>query len=163
MAIEIERKFLVLGEPWKGACSIPIQIQQAYFARTSTLGARIRVYGDKGFITLKGTGQITRREFEYEIPQDDAIEMIREFNIEPIIIKTRYGLSHSGRPWVIDVFGGANAGLVVAEVELDQEHQAIDLPTWVGAEVTNDQRFRNSSLARYPYSSWDDDQIFRRH
>jgi adenylate cyclase len=118
---------------------------------------RIRIFGDEGYITLKSEpGTLTRYEFEYEIPKSDATEIIARFSIEPIIAKTRHEVPHEGMLWFVDVFEGANRGLVVAEVELEYEAQNIVMPPWAGEEVTGDRRFGNSNLARYPFVTWRD-------
>jgi adenylate cyclase len=157
MAIEIERKFLVSNDSWKPAATGSARIKQGYFARTPLLRARIRIYGDKGFITLKSEGgQLVRHEYEYEVPKADAIEMIKQFSIEPVVNKMRYDVPFGGIVWAVDVFEGANRGLVIAEAELDTADQTISLPAWVGREVTKDPRYGNSSLARNPFLTWEE-------
>ena len=155
MAIEIERKFLVRDDSWRSSSQRSARIEQGYFCRTPLLRARIRIFEDKGYITLKSEpGKLTRYEFEYEIPKSEAIEIITRFSIEPIITKTRHEVPYEGALWHVDVFEGANAGLVVAEVELEYEEQKIVIPPWAGEEVTGDHRFGNSHLARYPFVTW---------
>ena len=155
MAIEIERKFLVRDDSWRQSSQRSARIEQGYFCRTPLLRARIRIFGDKGYITLKSEpGTLTRYEFEYEIPKNEAIEIIARFSIEPIIAKTRHEVSYEGVVWHVDEFEGANTGLVVAEVELQYEDQKIVMPPWVGGEVTGDRRYGNSHLARYPFVMW---------
>jgi adenylate cyclase len=99
-------------------------------------------------------GTLRRHSFEYEIPKDEALEIITRFNIEPIIAKTRHEVPYEGVLWVVDVFEGANTGLIVAEVELEHEAQHLMMPPWAGEEVTGDRRFGNSNLARYPFVTW---------
>ncbi|CAM5768609.1 CYTH domain-containing protein [Labrys miyagiensis] len=160
MSVEIERKFLVRSDDWRREILSSATIRQGYFCRTPLLRARIRVFGDKGFITLKSEpGMMTRYEFEYEIPKSEAMEIIKRFSIEPLVVKTRYDVMHEGTLWAVDVFGGSNAGLVLAEVELEREDQAIAIPSWAGEEVTSDRRYGNSNLARYPYASWGDKTV----
>lgn len=155
MALEIERKFLVLNDGWREAVHQSVRIRQGYFCRTPLLRARIRIFGDKGFITLKSEpGMLVRHEFEYEIPKADATEIIRQFSIEPLVAKTRYDVMHEGVLWAVDVFESANAGLVLAEVELEHPEQVVAIPAWVGQEVTDDRRYGNSNLARYPFVTW---------
>ena len=101
---------------------------------------------------------MTRYEFEYEIPKSEAIEIITRFSIEPIIAKTRHEVPYEGAVWHVDVFEGANTGLVVAEVELEYEARKIVMPPWAGEEVTGDRRYGNSHLARYPFVTWGDMQ-----
>lgn len=156
MALEIERKFLIRDDSWRAAATGSDRILQGYFARTPLLRARIRIYGDKGYITLKGEpGMLVRHEYEYEIPKSDAIEMIRQFSVEPIISKMRYEVPYGGVVWTVDVFDGANRGLVLAEAELKSPDQTLAVPPWAGREVTNDRRYGNSNLARNPFVSWD--------
>src|SRR5437867_3017483 len=115
MAIEIERKFLVRDNSWRTSSTGSARIRQGYFARTPLLRARIRIYGERGYITQKSEpGVLDRQEYEYEIPKAEAIEMIKQFSIEPIIIKTRYDVPFEGVVWPVDVFEGANTGLVLA-------------------------------------------------
>ena len=157
MAIEIERKFLVRDDSWQQGSQRSARIEQGYFCRTPLMRARIRIFGDKGYITLKSEpGTLTRYEFEYEIPKSDAIEIIARFSVEPIIAKTRHEVPYEGAVWHVDVFEGANSGLVVAEVELEHEAQNIVMPPWAGEEVTGDRRFGNSHLARHPFVTWSD-------
>ena len=155
MALEIERKFLLCDESWRGGVQRSVPIRQGYFCRTPLLRARIRIFGDKGYVTFKSEpGTLKRYHFEYEIPKDEALEIITRFNIEPIIAKTRHEVPYEGVLWVVDVFEGANTGLVVAEVELEHEAQNLIMPPWAGDEVTGDRRFGNSNLARYPFITW---------
>ncbi len=155
MAVEIERKFLVVNDTWRQGVTRSYPIRQGYFSRTPLLRARIRVIGDKGCITLKSEpGTLTRYEYEYDIPKADAEEIIKRFSIEPLIAKTRHEVPFDGVLWVVDVFEGDNTGLVLAEVELDNAHQIVTKPAWAGAEVTGDRRYGNSNLARYPYVTW---------
>lgn len=160
MAVEIERKFLLRNDDWRPQVRGSAVIRQGYFCRTPLLRARIRIYGDKGFITLKSEpGTRSRHEFEYEIPQADAAEIIRRFSIEPLVTKTRHDVDHAGLRWAVDVFTGPNHGLVLAEVELEHEDQPVPLPDWVGEEVTGDRRYGNSNLARFPFASWGEELL----
>jgi adenylate cyclase len=159
MAIEIERKFLVRDDSWQQGTRRSVFIEQGYFCRTPLMRARIRISGDKGYVTLKSEpGKLTRYEFEYEIPKKEALEIITRFSIEPIITKTRHEVPYADRLWAVDVFEGANSGLVVAEVELESETQNIVKPSWVGEEVTFDHRYGNSHLARYPFVTWREEE-----
>ncbi len=154
MRTEIERKFLVTGDDWRaGAVATPIR--QGYLAADSDRSVRVRVSGARAYLTIKGTlSGFTRSEYEYEIPVADAHDLLDGLCLRPLIEKTRYAVRHAGTEWVIDAFTGDNAGLIVAEVELESEDQAVDLPPWVGAEVTDDPRYLNVNLARHPYSAW---------
>ncbi|MCF7791320.1 MAG: CYTH domain-containing protein [Victivallales bacterium] len=157
MGLEIERKFLVKNLNFlKGVTGV--KYSQGYIPSDGNPGLRIRIAGDKGFITLKSNlkGIKVRREFEYEIPVKDAEEMLQFFCLKPYIEKYRYKLDINGRTWEIDVFEGDNKGLVLAEVELDDENQQVEKPEWIEKEVTGDCRYQNSSLAVNPYCSWKD-------
>jgi len=155
MAIEIERKYLVRDNSWRQSEIGSAPIEQGYFARTPHVKARVRIFGDNAYLTLKSAaGGLSRHEYEYKIPKADAVEMIRQFTIEPPITKVRYDVPFKGMIWTVDVFGGANEGLVLAEVELKSADQSISLPAWVGDEVTDDPRYENSTLARTPFTTW---------
>ncbi|MBT0570510.1 CYTH domain-containing protein [Curvibacter sp. CHRR-16] len=152
MALEIERKFLVNGQPWQGL--IGQRLQQGYLNRDKARTMRVRIAGDTAWLTIKGASQgAVRNEFEYPIPVADAHTLLTLCD-GPLIDKTRYRIPHANLVWEVDVFHGDNAGLVVAEVELADEHQAIALPDWVGAEVTHDVRYFNSALAQHAYKYW---------
>ncbi|WP_394790578.1 CYTH domain-containing protein [Rhodoferax sp.] len=152
MAIEIERKFLVVGSDWRqGAGTV---FSQGYLNRDKARTVRVRVAGAQGFLTIKGANQgATRAEFEYEIPLSDA-EQLLALCEGPIIQKVRRVLVHAGATWEVDEFDGLNAGLVVAEIELVSEDQAFERPAWLGREVTDDARYFNSNLAKTPFSAW---------
>jgi adenylate cyclase len=152
MAVEIERKFLVIGQPWQQTPGV--QYRQGYLNRDKARTVRVRVAGDAAFLTIKGVSVgATRAEFEYPIPLADA-EALLALCDGPLIEKTRYLLDHAGTCWELDVFAGDNAGLVVAEVELASEDQAFARPDWLGEEVTLDTRYFNSNLAVHPYKQW---------
>jgi adenylate cyclase len=142
---EIERKFLVdpdkLPKMHNG-----IKIMQGYLAEspTKTL-ARVRIYGDKGFLTIKGKNKgMTRPEFEYEIPLEDAVELMKL--TDKIVEKTRYRLGVKGKIWEIDFFQGNNEGLILAEVELASEKEVVEIPCFATEEVTEDPKYYNSNL-----------------
>ena len=154
MATEIERKYLVKGDEWRrfGAAT---EFRQGYLSTVKERVVRVRVIGTQGFLTVKGiTVGGMRSEYEYEIPVDDARLMLAELCEQPIIEKNRYVVDWAGTPWEIDEFLGVNAGLIVAEVELDDADQEIEMPPWVGDDVTEDPRYFNSNLIARPYSSW---------
>lgn len=155
VAKEIERKFLVVSDRWK-ALATGKRYCQGYIA-TAKVGqsVRVRIAGNKGYLTIKGpvTG-LTRAEFEYEIPQRDAKEMLETLCDRPLIEKTRYRLPLGEVVWEIDEFAGDNAGLTVAEVELTSEHQPFERPDWLGEEVSGQAKYYNASLVKYPYSQW---------
>ncbi|MGB3468869.1 MAG: CYTH domain-containing protein [Cyclobacteriaceae bacterium] len=157
MAIEIERKFLVDQQKWI-AQEKPegLFCAQAYLVNEKERNVRVRVLGDKGYFTIKyRLSNISRKEFEYEIPADEALEMIQMSETGPIE-KHRYYIREDGHLWEVDVFSGANKGLIVAEIELTSEHQSFTKPDWLGAEVTEDPRYYNASLQKLPYSLWND-------
>jgi adenylate cyclase len=157
MGTEIERKFLVQGTDWRHATSVPFS--QGYLNRDKERTVRVRIAGDKAFLTIKGVTQgATRAEFEYEIPVADA-EHLLKLSDGPIVQKNRYVVVYEGSRWEVDEFLGDNAGLVVAEIELSSEDQQFSRPPWLGREVTHDSRYFNSNLASHPYSNWRDARI----
>lgn len=154
MAKEIERKFLIdiSGIESLGSGS---RIKQGYISTTNNTAVRVRVKGAIAYLTLKGENKgATRSEFEYEIPLEDANEIIEELCSGPIIDKTRYLVVHGAHTWEIDVFHGENDGLIVAEVELERETEAVDLPKWVINEVTGQVKYYNISLLDNPFNQW---------
>ncbi len=156
MSVEIERKFLLKGDGWR-ALGTGIPYRQGYLSTVPGRSVRVRLVRDKGYLTIKGIAVgATRAEYEYEIPAEDASEMLTNLCERPLIEKVRYRVEHHGLTWEIDEFDGDNAGLIVAEVELDAEDQAISLPDWVGKEVTGDPRYYNASLIANPYTRWKD-------
>jgi CYTH domain-containing protein len=151
---EIERKFLVNSDAWRGLAA-GVHIRQGYlsFARGRTV--RVRTVGGQGFLTIKGSRRgISRAEFEYPIPLADADHMLDYLCEQPLIDKTRHEIPHAGFTWEVDEFHGRNAGLVVAEIELPSEDAAFEKPDWVGEEVSLDPRYSNSHLVRAPFSTW---------
>ncbi len=152
MAKEIERKFLVQAS-WKPQDE-GIKIAQGYLSTVPERTVRVRIKGDKGYLTIKGKNQgISRTEFEYEIPRSDAEELLKLAE-QPILSKTRYLEQHGNRLWEIDVFAGENQGLVVAEVELPDEQAEFSRPDWLGQEVSGDVRYYNANLIKKPFSLW---------
>lgn len=154
MGTEIERKFLVNGEGWRvGATGT--RYRQGYLNADPERSVRIRLAGSRGVLTIKGKATGAERlEFEYPLPQADAEQMLEALCRKPLIEKDRYRVRHAGMTWEVDVFHGENAGLVLAEVELETADQEIDLPPWIDREVTGDPRYFNLYLVQYPYSSW---------
>lgn len=158
MGVEIERKFLVRSESWRndvdGLAIEGTRFRQGYLAEGEAT-VRVRVEGQKARLTIKGKTQgFTRLEYEYDIPVQDAEQMLTALCFKPLIEKTRYCRVEQGLVWEIDVFEGDNQGLIVAEVELSNEQQALDVPDWAGQEVTGDPRYYNVNLVSYPYSQW---------
>ena len=152
MATEIERKFLVQGTQWRNGTGT--KIKQGYLNRDKARTVRVRVRADHAFLTVKGLTQgASRAEFEYEVPLADAEELLK-LSDGPIIEKTRYVVVHEGSKWEVDEFEGDNSGLVVAEIELQSQGEQFSRPPWLGREVTDDNRYYNSSLASHPYRDW---------
>lgn len=153
MGLEIERKFLV------DTSKLPplvngIKISQGYLLAHSP-SIRIRIAGDKAFLTIKGkpNSNISRSEFEYEIPLSDGLELLKECK-ELIVSKTRYKIMVENHLWELDIFEEENKGLVVAEIELSSEDESFTLPPWVTVEVSNDMRYTNANLISKPFSKW---------
>jgi adenylate cyclase len=154
MGVEIERKFLLRGDGWK-SLGEPVFFRQGYLSSHKERVVRVRIEGERAVITIKSANQgATRGEWEYEIPVADAAELLDGLCEQPLIEKYRRRIAFAGNVWEVDEFLGANAGLVVAEIELQAEDQQFDKPEWVGEEVTDDLRYLNSSLIRHPYSAW---------
>jgi CYTH domain-containing protein len=154
MGTEIERKFLVVGEEWR-KFAVGTIYRQGYIFSDMQRTVRVRVAGKKGFLTIKGMAVgLARPEFEYAIPAEDAMLMLDTLCDRPLIEKTRYVLKQGDLTWEIDEFAGENQGLIVAEIELTDENQPIELPSWVGLEVSHDPRYFNAALAKNPFSHW---------
>ena len=158
MPLEIERKFLVTNDSWQESANRSV-IRQGYLSRDIERTVRVRVKDDKAYLTVKGRNKgAVRTEFEYEIPRIDGDAMLDSLALRPLIEKTRATIEFAGKLWEIDCFFGENQGLVVAEVELSSENEEIELPEWVGAEVTHLPRYYNSSLSERPYSLWSEEE-----
>jgi adenylate cyclase len=155
MPLEIERKFTVSGEGWKRQVVGKRLIRQAYLAKNGRLSVRIRIDGtDQAMLTLKTVeAGIERHEYEYPIPVADAEELLLRRE-GAVITKVRHLVPMGDLTWEIDVFEGENAGLVIAEVELDRADRPFDRPEWIGNEVTEDRRYSNADLAKLAYSRW---------
>ncbi|WP_299872959.1 CYTH domain-containing protein [uncultured Cocleimonas sp.] len=154
MAKEIERKFLIdlglIGDLPDGKL-----ISQGFIGTNDKTVVRTRIIGDKAFLTLKGEViGFTRSEFEYQIPIDDATNIIKELCSGGVVDKTRYEIIHEKHTWEIDIFHGQNEGLVVAEVEVQSESESVSLPKWIVKEVTGESKYFNVSLLNNPYSQW---------
>lgn len=161
MPIEIERKFLVTSDAWRAQASKSVEMAQAYLNDLATLDAaamnvsvRVRIQGDEAFLNMKsrelGT---TRQEFDYPIPVDDARALVK-LAVGGRIEKVRHYVEHAGHVFEVDEFGGDNAGLVVAELELDDADAPFERPAWLGEDVTDQPRYYNLALASRPYRSW---------
>ncbi len=154
MGYEIERKFLVVGDQWKENAE-GIFYRQGYLSSKKERTVRIRTMKNSGFLTIKGINTTIRRlEFEYEISLQDAKIMLDELCEQSIIEKYRYRIAYKGFIWEVDEFLGENTGLVIAEIELDNEEQDFDRPSWIGKEVSDDNRYFNSELSLHPYKFW---------
>ena len=155
MPSEIERKFLVVGDDWRSAVSSSTRIVQGYLASTPEVTVRVRVRGERAYLTIKGRSSgISRSEYEFDIPVADAEAMLTDLAQGPVIEKTRHLLEVDGHTWELDVFAGANEGLVMAEIELGSADEQFTVPSWAGRDVSDDARYYNVNLARTPYSHW---------
>ena len=152
--IEIERKFLVVNDEWRPLATGTLY-RQGYIPTSDERTVRVRIAGEHGYLTLKGKTQgIARSEFEYEIPVEDAAQLLDEICDPPLIEKYRYRIPLDEVVWEVDEFLGENQGLIIAEVELADAAQAIALPSWVGQDVSSDRRYYNSNLAKHPFGRW---------
>ncbi len=158
MAIEIEHKFLPANDGWREHVSHSVIYKQGYLSSQATSSIRVRISDKQAWLNIKSATIGTQRhEYEYEIPLYDAHEILNNLCLKPVIEKTRHFVTHENNLWEIDEFDGENAGLIVAEIELDALDETFVKPDWVGAEVTQDVRYYNNNLARNPYSQWRDD------
>ena len=150
---EIERKFLLASDAWRdGTPGVPMR--QGYLSEGSRTTVRVRLAGPRAWLTIKGRAEHgVRPEYEFEIPVVEAEAMLSLCS-GTIIVKERHRIVHGSHTWEVDVFAGANHPLVTAEVELDSPDEAVEIPSWVGREVSDDSRYANSSLARQPYGDW---------
>lgn len=154
MPLEIERKFLLSSDAWRDEVSQSYALRQGYLSSNPDRTVRIRTKGERGILTIKGRGEgISRPEFEYDIPHDEALVLLALCE-QPLIEKVRYEVKRGKHVWEIDVFEGVNQGLVVAEIELEQESDAFEHPAWLGEEVSHDRRYFNASLVNLPYGEW---------
>lgn len=156
MATEIERKFLVIDNGWRRDAGPAQRMRQGYLNGSGAQSSvRVRVQGEQAFLNIKSaTLGIWRREYDYPIPLADAEEMLDQLCARPLIEKRRFEVECAGHVWEVDVFEGDNAGLIVAEIELDSEHEVFEKPAWAGDEVSHDPRYYNVSLVQHPYKDW---------
>ena len=153
MGMEIERKFLLKNDDWR-SLGVPVHYAQGYLVADGERTVRVRVAGTEGFLTIKGKSEgFSRKEFEYPVPVDEALEMLRLCALSTIE-KYRTKILFEGKIWEVDEFKGQNEGLTIAEIELISEDESFDTPPWIGQEVTGDLRYFNSSLARNPFKNW---------
>lgn len=148
MGTEIERKFLVINDDWKNEVDRSKHMIQGYLGHGPERSVRVRTSGDgKAFLNIKSsTNGISRLEYEYEIPEDEAKEILENIALKPVIDKERHYIKKGKHTWELDVFHGENKGLVIAEIELNSEDESFAKPSWVGAEVSTDARFYNMNI-----------------
>ncbi len=155
MALEIERKFLVRSDAWRGEVVTRELLRQGYLNSGAQCSIRARIAGEHAWLNLKARKSgMTRLEFEYPIPVADANQILDELAQGPILEKYRHKVPAGELVWEIDEFLGANAGLIVAEIEVPSEDTEFERPAWLGEEVTEDERYYNFNLARHPYTQW---------
>ena len=154
MAQEIERKFRVANDDWRAMATSSSSLKQGYLSSSAEATVRVRLEDNLGTLTIKSkTKGITRNEFEYAIPAQEAKELLIICS-GPLIEKTRYRIPQENHTWEIDVFEGDNDGLIIAEIELTSEDDYFVKPQWLGEEVSGDSRYYNSNLATHPYVNW---------
>lgn len=154
MGTEIERKFLVKNDDFKKLAESEIY-HQGFLSTNKERIVRVRICKDKAWLTIKGISKgALRKEFEYEIPVNDAEYILNEICKKPAILKKRYRIPWGDFIWEVDEFLNENEGLVIAEIELDTEYQIFDLPKWIGKEVTSDEKYYNAYLVNHPYKTW---------
>jgi len=155
MGIEIERKFLVTNDSWREAAGPGMPIKQGYLVGGKDASVRVRLQGETANLNIKSaTLGVRRQEFEYAIPLADAEILLNTLCHRPIIEKVRYLVPYGNKHWEVDVFEGDNAGLIVAELELQDETEQYESPPWLGEEVSHDPRYYNTCLSQHPYKDW---------
>lgn len=155
LAVEIERKFLVCGDDWRDLADTGIHIRQGYLCSPVTASVRVRVGGARATLNIKAARlAVSRAEYDYQIPLEDAVELLDTLCGGRWIEKVRYRVPYAGHWWEIDVFHGECSGLVVAEIELQAEDEAFERPPWLGAEVSDDPRYYNVNLIDHPFKGW---------
>ena len=162
MAIEIERKFLVKDETWRPLVRRRELLRQGYLANTERCSVRVRLAGEQGWLSVKAmTPGVARAEYEVALPRADALAMLDGLCQGPLIEKWRHHVIYENREWEIDEFLGENAGLVIAELEIEAADAAFARPPWLGAEVTDDVRYYNFRLATHPWGRWPEQRVAR--
>lgn len=156
MGTEIERKFLLANETWRDQVRDSYRLTQGYICRGDQTATRIRITGGKAELNIKHApdGGIQRLEFEYGIPVEDARQLLDEVALRPLIDKTRHLIDIGAHLWEIDEFHGENAGLIIAEIELNRVDDVFERPPWLGEEVSHDARYYNSNLSKLPFNRW---------
>jgi adenylate cyclase len=156
MGKEIEKKFLIANDDWR-QLGTGKPYCQGYLNAEKGRTVRVRTISDRGILTIKGPSEgAARLEYEYDIPVDEALEMLDRLCHKPLIEKTRYKIDYAGFTWEVDEFKGENEGLLFAEIELQYEGQEFETPPWIGREVTSDSRYYNANLVKNPFSAWKD-------
>lgn len=154
MGLEIERKFLLANDDWRALAQQTRLLRQGYLSRDPKRVVRVRIDGEQGFLTIKGkTEGISRGEWEYPLPLAEAQQLLQLCDA-PLVEKYRSKVSFGGMLWEVDEFLGANAPLIIAEIELDDEAQEFARPPWLGMEVSHDARYTNANLSHQPYAQW---------
>ncbi len=155
MPHEIERKFLVANDGWREGADQGRRLRQAYLAATERVAVRVRIEdGVEAVLTIKSANPgLSRIEFEYKLPLGDA-ELLATLHDGIVLEKTRFQTRYAGHDWEIDIYAGDNEGLVIAEVEMESETTEVELPAWVGREVTDEPRYYAARLAKQPFRSW---------
>jgi adenylate cyclase len=162
MAVEIERKFLVTGAAWREHVKRSSLLRQGYLANTVRASVRVRLDGERGWLSVKAMRKgMTREEYEVAIPAADASEMLDKLCEGVTIEKWRHIVEHAGNEWEVDEFLAENAGLVIAELELPSEDAAFEHPSWLGREVTDEERYYNVRLAQKPFRHWPENLVAR--
>jgi adenylate cyclase len=158
VGIETERRFLPKNDIWRKHIIASRVLEQGYLNTEKEVAVRIRKDGNQAYLTIKTLGNgISRHEFEYNIPKDDADQMLASLCANRTIQKTRHMVPWEDHTWEIDVFDGENSGLVICELELKSESETFTLPPWAGEEITGVGRYSNAALARNPFSRWQQD------
>jgi CYTH domain-containing protein/CHAD domain-containing protein len=162
MAEEVEHRFVIRSDKWRKFAKNGTSLRQGYLFTDPHRSVRIRVKSKEAVITLKGNREgISRQEFKYPIPIDDAQRLLEEICIQPVLEKVRYAVTFEGRRWEIDEFKNENEGLVIAELELDSKAERFRRPEWLGEEVSEDERFSDASLVRHPFQTWRKETVFQ--
>ena len=155
MPVEIERKFLLVNDSWRDEVVRSSRIRQGYLGKIDKASVRVRIQGNKANINVKSaTLGIKRLEYEYEIPLEEAEELLDQLCNQPQIDKTRFIVKRGNHIWEIDEFYGDNEGLLVAEIELGREDETFEKPEWAGEDVSEDSRYYNVNLIKMPYNQW---------
>jgi adenylate cyclase len=155
--VEIERKFLVVSYAFRTMAFAQHEIAQGYLNSVPKRTVRVRIKGDKGYLTIKGKGNesgMSRFEWEKEIPVSEA-KLLLDLCESGVIMKTRFEIKVGNHIFEVDEFSGENKGLILAEIELQSETEPFDIPSWLGLEVTNDNRYYNSYLSQNPFKNWE--------